>query len=53
MSKLLTILVSFILGAIVAAAVGFYALPGLMIKEVSSPYGFEETVEKVKSNAKG
>lgn len=53
MSKLLTILVSFILGAVVTAAVGFYSLPGLMIKEVSSPYGFEETIEKVKSNAKG
>lgn len=53
MSKLLTILISFILGAVVAAALGFYSLPGFMIKEVQSPYGFEETMEKVKTNAKG
>ncbi len=52
MSKLLTILISFILGAVVAAAIVFYSLPGFMIKEVASPYGFEETVEKVKANAK-
>lgn len=52
MSKLLTILISFILGAIVAAAIGFYSLPGFMIKEVASPYGFEETMTKVKANAK-
>ena len=53
MSKLLTILISFVLGAVVAAAIGFYSLSGFMIKEVASPYGFEETVEKVKANAKG
>ena len=52
MSKLLTILISFIIGAVVAAAIGFKALPGLMIKEVPSPYAFEETMEKVKANAK-
>lgn len=52
MSKLLTILISFILGAIAAIAVGMYALPGLMIKEVQSPYAFEETIEKVITNAK-
>ncbi|MCK5665873.1 MAG: DUF302 domain-containing protein, partial [Thiotrichaceae bacterium] len=53
MSKLLTILISFILGAVVASAIGFYSLPGFMIKEIPSPYGFEETMVKVKANAKG
>ncbi len=52
MSKFLTILISFILGAVVAAFIGFKALPGLMITEVPSPLGFEETIAKVKSNAK-
>ena len=52
MSKLLTILISFILGAVFAAAIGFKSLPGFMIKEVASPYTFEETLEKVKANAK-
>ena len=52
MSKLITIFVSFIAGAVLASAIGFYALPGLMIKEVPSPLGFEETLEKVAANAK-
>lgn len=52
MSKLFTILISFIIGAIVAAVIGMYSLPGLMIKEVPSPYAFEETIEKVIANAK-
>lgn len=52
MSKLLTILISFVLGAVVAGAIGFYSLPGFMIKEVQSPYAFEETIEKVTANAK-
>ncbi len=53
MSKLLTILLSFIIGAFVAGAVIFYSLPGFMIKEVESPLAFEETIEQVKANAKG
>ncbi len=52
MSKLLTILVSFILGAVVATFIGFKMLPSLMITEVPSPLGFEETIDKVKANAK-
>ncbi|MEE9444724.1 MAG: DUF302 domain-containing protein [Cocleimonas sp.] len=52
MSKLLTILISFILGAIVAAFIGYKSLPSMMIKEVASPYSFEETMDKVKANAK-
>lgn len=52
MSKFITIFVSFIAGAVLASAIGFYALPGLMVKEVPSPLGFEETLEKVAANAK-
>ncbi len=52
MPKLLTIIISFITGAVVASAIGFYSLPGFMIKEIASPYGFEETMTRVKANAK-
>ncbi|MEE9303651.1 MAG: DUF302 domain-containing protein [Thiotrichaceae bacterium] len=52
MSRFLTILISFILGAVVATVVGMNVLPGLMIKEIPSPLGFEETVEKIQANAK-
>jgi len=53
MSKLFTLLIGLIAGALIAAFVGFKMLPGMMIKEVQSPYGFEETIEKVIANAKG
>jgi len=52
MSKLLTILISLVLGAVLAAFIGVKMLPDLMIKEYSSPYGFDETIEKVIGNAK-
>lgn len=52
MSKFLTIIISFILGAVLAGVAGFYSLPGFMIKEYESPYTFEETMVKVKANAK-
>lgn len=52
MSKLLTILISLILGGVIAAAIGVKMLPGMMIKEVQSPYGFEASIEKVITNAK-
>ena len=53
MSKVLTIVISFIAGAVLVAAIGSYSLPGLMIKEISSPYTFDETLEKIEANAKG
>ncbi len=52
MSRIFTILISLILGAVIASVVGMKVLPGLMIKEIPSPFGFEETLEKVRSNAK-
>ena len=52
MAKLFTVLFSFIAGAVVVAAIGFYSLPGLMITEIPSPYSFEETLEKIEANAK-
>ncbi len=52
MSKLFTILISMIVGAALAAFIGAKMLPGFMIKEVQSPFGFEASVEKVIENAK-
>jgi uncharacterized protein (DUF302 family) len=52
MAKLFIALISFTIGAVVAAAIGFYSLPGLMIKEIPSPYSFDETLVKIEANAK-
>lgn len=52
MSRLLSFLVPFVLGAIITAVVGFKMLPGLMISETLSPLPFEETLAKIESNAK-
>ncbi len=52
MAKISIALFSFLAGAVLAAAIGFYSLPGLMIKEIPSPYSFDETLEKIEVNAK-
>ncbi|MEE9352021.1 MAG: DUF302 domain-containing protein [Thiotrichaceae bacterium] len=52
MSRMLTILISLILGAVIATVVGMKVLPGMMIKEIPSSLGFEETLEKVRAKAK-
>ncbi len=52
MSKFILVLVSFIVGAIAAAALVFISLPSLMIKEIPSPLTFEESLEKIEANAK-
>lgn len=52
MAKLFTALISFFAGAAVVAVIGFYAMPGLMVKEIPSPYSFEKTLEKIEANAK-
>ena len=52
MSKFLALLSTFILGAAAAIAIVTYKLPDVMIKEVASPYSFEETLEKIEANAK-
>ena len=52
MAKLFTALISLIAGAVVVAAIGFYSLPELQIKEIPSPNAFDETLEKSEANAK-
>ena len=53
MGKLLTILISFIAGIILTVAVGLNKMPDMMIKEVQSPLGFDETLTQIEKNAKG
>jgi len=52
MAKLFTVLITFIAGAVVAVVIGFYAMPGMLLKEIASPYSFEETLVKIEENAK-
>jgi uncharacterized protein (DUF302 family) len=47
-SKLLLVFFS---GVLLAGIVGFLMAPGMMIHEVVSPYGVEETVTKITENA--
>jgi len=42
----------FILGVIVAGIIGWIIMPGMMLTEQLSPYSVEQTVEKIRSNAK-
>ena len=44
-------IIGFILGAITIAFLGWNMMPNMMLKEVKSPYGVEETVAKIKANA--
>ena len=41
----------FVLGAIVTGFVGWTMMPGMMLHENLSPYGIDETVNKIKENA--
>jgi len=52
MSKTITTIIAFIIGIILTVFIGINTLPGFMIKEVASPYGFKETLAKVKAKAK-
>ena len=42
----------FVLGIALLGAVGWTAMPGMMLKEAVSPYGLQETVDKISENAK-
>ncbi len=44
-------IIGFILGVITIAFLGWNMMPNMMLKEVKSPYGVEETVAKIKANA--
>lgn len=44
--------IGFILGAVAFGITGWNIMPGLMLKEIPSPYSVNETVEKISANAK-
>ncbi len=45
------VLIGFVLGVIAVSVLGWLLMPSLMLKEYSSPFGVEETVEKISQNA--
>ncbi len=45
-------IVGFVAGVVVAGVIGWNVMPGMMLKEVKSPYNTKETVAKIKANAK-
>ena len=45
-------IVGFIAGVVVSGIIGWNVMPGMMIKEVKSPYSVKETVEKIHKKAK-
>ena len=51
MKNIIGITFGFILGAIVTGLVGWNMMPGMMLHENLSPYGVDETVNKIKENA--
>ena len=51
MKNITSILSGFLLGAIVTGVVVWNIMPGMMLQERVSPYGVEETVNKIKENA--
>ena len=51
MKNIVGISFGFVLGAIVTGLVGWFMMPGMMLHEDLSPYGVDETVNKIKENA--
>jgi len=49
--KISGLLTGFVAGVIVVGILAWLMGPGLMLKEYQSPFGVEETVEKIKQNA--
>jgi uncharacterized protein (DUF302 family) len=49
--KIRDLLIGLVGGVILAGALGWLVMPGLMLKEYASPFGVEETVDKIKQNA--
>ncbi|MDX2507265.1 MAG: DUF302 domain-containing protein [Gammaproteobacteria bacterium] len=45
-------IIGFLVGVVVLGIAGWNMMPGMMLKEISSPYTVAETVEKISANAK-
>lgn len=46
-----SLVLGLVIGAVATGAAGWVMMPGLMLHEAQSPYGTEETVNKIKENA--
>jgi len=46
-----SLLAGIVVGILLTAGAGWMMMPGMMLKEYKSPYGVEESVEKIKENA--
>jgi uncharacterized protein (DUF302 family) len=51
MNNIVSVTFGFVLGVIVTGLVGWNLMPGMMLHENLSPYGVDETVNKIKENA--
>ncbi len=52
MKSVVSLVTGLIVGVVVTALAGWTYAPKLMVTELESPYGVEETVERIKNNAK-
>lgn len=52
MMRLLSYLITLVIGAALALFIGVSKLPDMMLKEIESPLAFEETLEQIEANAK-
>lgn len=46
-----SLITGFVAGIVIVAALAWFAMPGLMLQEHASPYGVDETVERIRRNA--
>ena len=51
MKNIVSVAFGFVLGVIVTGIIGWNLMPGMMLHEKSSPYGVDETINKIKENA--
>lgn len=52
MTRLISYLVTFVLGAVIALFIGVSMIPDMMMREIESPLAFEQTLEQIEANAK-
>ena len=43
-------LIGFVFGVLVVAVSGYFMMPSLMFNEIPSPFGFEETIDRIQHN---
>lgn len=51
MKDITSVIFGLVSGVIITGIIGWHMMPGMMLHEMASPYGIEETVSKIKENA--